>query len=60
MVAVGRDREEVAGGIRVNADGEEVVDDEQVNVAELLSMFWWPIPSPRAMTKRRARSSMRV
>lgn len=36
VVPVGQDCEAVAGGVRVDAHGEEVVDDEQVNAAELV------------------------
>ena len=39
VFAVGEDREQVAGGVAVDADGEEVVDDEKLDVGELVQQF---------------------
>ena len=36
MVAVGQDGEQVCCGVMVDADGEEVVDDEQVDVRQFV------------------------
>ena len=37
--AVREDREQVTGGVAVDADSEEVVDDEQVDVGELVQQL---------------------
>jgi len=34
VFAVGEDGEEVAGGALVDADGEEIIDDQEVRVGE--------------------------
>ena len=36
MFPVREDGEQVAGGVAVDADGEEVIDDEQVDVGQLV------------------------
>ena len=39
VFAVGQDREQVGGGVTVDTHGEEVVDDEQIDVGELVEQF---------------------
>jgi anti-sigma-K factor RskA len=60
MLAAGEDREQVAGRVRVDADGAEIVDDQQVHLRELGQDVLMAMPSARAMTSLRARSSIRV
>ena len=39
MLPVRENREQIAGGVAVDADGDEIVDDEQIDVGELVQQF---------------------